>query len=585
MPKVNLFTKIVLILVVMLLPIMGLYFFSNRTSTDVLRDELNDANTNRLVFFQNQVDTNISSISLWPNLLIHDPDISELRDTFTTPKGLLPLEMITLINRIQRKLSIQENSSNWTSSLHIYSPVLGRVISSNDVKDYDDAELKQRMKQGWQVRNEPDGQFRFSLFTATPYNAFNQPERANLIIEVQFNSRNIVGMLDQFKSDGRRDPFFYKKDVGAIYNGSAHREVAEELIGLLEAEGTMDVSNQTVTLGGVRYLVNAQRSDTTDWVLIDYIPLADVVGPIEKTNRFFYVAVGSLLLMSCVLAYVLYAQVQAPLKQLVNSFQKLKYEDYSVRLKPKGRGEFGFVFMRFNSMVTQIQELFEKVYLEQIHVREARLKQLQSQINPHFFYNCFSFISSMAKMNHNSAVVAMSENLSSYYRYTTRQERDFVALSEELDFVGSYLEIQKLRKNQLKVSIELPPRLRRIEIPPLIVQPLVENAVLHGIEEKAGEGLIQLTVSEARGQFRIIVDDNGKGMDEAGRKELERRLAKPMDDKTGCGLWNVNQRMQLRFGDKAGMSIEESPFGGLRVTLYWHNDPNDNNGTGSEGTA
>ncbi len=581
MPRVNLFTKIVLILVVMLLPIMGLYFFSNRTSTDVLRDELNDSNTDRLVFFQNQVDANISSISLWPNLLIHDPDISVLRDTFNFAGGPLSLDMITLINRIQKKLSIQENSSNWKSALYIYSPVLGRVVSSNDVASYDDADLKQRMKQGWQVIQDPDGQFRFSLFTATPYNAFNRPENANLIIEVQFDSRNIAMMLDKFKSDGRRDPFFYKKDVGVIYSSSANRKTAEELIGLLESHGTMELSNQTVTLDGKRYLVNTQRSDTTEWNLIDYIPLNDVIGPIRETNRMFYITVGSLLLMSSVLAYVLYAQVQAPLKQLVGSFHKLKMEDYSVRLKPKGKGEFGFVFMRFNSMVTQIQELFEKVYLEQIHVREARLKQLQSQINPHFFYNCFSFISSMAKLKNNSAIVAMSENLSHYYRYTTRQERDFVSLSEELDFVGSYLEIQKLRRNQLKVSIELPPRLRKIEIPPLIVQPLVENAVLHGIEEKSGEGLIQLTVSEVQGQYRIIVDDNGRGMDEAGRRELARRLSAPMDDKTGCGLWNVNQRMQLRFGERSGLSIEESPFGGLRVTLYWQGD----NTSAGEGAA
>ncbi|MBO9597379.1 MAG: cache domain-containing protein, partial [Cohnella sp.] len=304
MPKVNLYTKIVLILVVMLLPIVGLYFFSNRTSTDVLRNELNDSNTNRLVFFQNQVNANISSISLWPNLLIHDPDISELRDTFDFSGGSLSLDMITLINRIQKKLSIQENSSNWTSSLYIYSPVLGRVVSSNDVSSYDDAELKQRMKQGWQVIGDQDGQFRFSLFTATPFNAFNRPENANLIIEVRFNSRNIVEMLDKFKSDGRRDPFFYKKDVGVIYSSSANRTIAEELIGLLESHGTMELSNQTVTLDGKRYLVNTQRSDTTEWNLIDYIPLNDVLGPIRETNRMFYVTVGSLLLMSCVLAYV-----------------------------------------------------------------------------------------------------------------------------------------------------------------------------------------------------------------------------------------------------------------------------------------
>ncbi|RED63971.1 sensor histidine kinase [Cohnella lupini] len=569
MPKINLFTKIVVILAIMLVPIMGLYFLSNRTSTEVLRDELNDSNTNRLVFFQSQVNTNIESISLWPNLLIHDPDISELRDTFVNPGPSLPLELITLVNRIQRKLSIQENSSNWSSSLFIYSPVLNRVVSSNDVRAYDDSELKQRMKQGWQVKPDGNGQFLFSLFTVAPYISFDRPETANLIIEVRFDSRNIVGMLDKFKSDGRRDPFFYKKETGVIYNSTADREIAEQLVAKLEALNAIDVINQTVKLDGIEYLVNTQRSNTTEWYLLDYIPLSEVVGPIVQSNRLFYISVGSLLLMSCVLAYVLYAQVQSPLKQLVGSFQKLKYEDYSVRLKPKGNNEFSFVFMRFNSMVTQIQELFEKVYLEQIHVREARLKQLQSQINPHFFYNCFSFISSMAKMKNHEAVVAMSQNLSSYYRYTTRQERDFVSLSDELEFVGSYLEIQKLRRNRLEFAVELPPRLRKIDIPPLIVQPLVENAVLHGIEEKAGEGIIRVAVSDDGGWFRIVVDDNGKGLDEAARRELELSLSEPMTEKTGCGLWNVNQRLQLRYGENAGVSIEQSELGGLKVILHW----------------
>jgi two-component system sensor histidine kinase YesM len=175
----------------------------------------------------------------------------------------------------------------------------------------------------------------------------------------------------------------------------------------------------------------------------------------------------------------------------------------------------------------------------------------------------------MAKMKNHEAVVAMSQNLSSYYRYTTRQERDFVSLSDELEFVGSYLEIQKLRRNRLEFAVELPPRLRKIDIPPLIVQPLVENAVLHGIEEKAGEGIIRVAVSDDGGKFRIVVDDNGKGLDEAARRELELSLSEPMTEKTGCGLWNVNQRLQLRYGENAGVSIEPSDLGGLRVILHW----------------
>ncbi len=572
MPRINLFTKIVLLLVLMLVPIVGLYFYSYRTSTDVLRSELDKSNANRLEFFQSQVDSNIESITLWPNLLVHDPDISDLKDTFDNPGSYLNLDLIELVKRIQQKLSIQESSVNWKSSLYIYSPSLKRVITDNDVKSYDEAELKKRMKQGWQARKETvsgEERYSFSLFTVSPFTSFDRPEEASLVIEVQFDSANMVDMLNKFKSDGRRDPFYYNKDIGVIYNSSANRQVAQELVRKLESGSLMGGGNRKVELDGGQYLVNMQPSRTTDWWLIDYIPLSEVIAPIVKSNRLFYVSVGSLLLMSCMMAYVLYAQVQVPMRQLVGSFQKLKYEDYSIRLVPKGKGEFGYVFMRFNSMVAQIQELFQKVYLEKIHVREARLKQLQSQINPHFFYNCFSFISSMAKLNNVKAVVTMSQSMSAYYRYTMRQERDFVSLSEELSFVSTYLEIQKMRMSRLQVEIETPPWLRNLEIPPLLIQPIVENAILHGIEEKAGVGLVRITAVEEEGFIRIIVEDNGNGMEEKALAALKQQLAMPMDDKTGCGLWNVNQRLKLRFGDDAGLSFICSPMGGLGVVLQW----------------
>jgi two-component system sensor histidine kinase YesM len=572
MPRINLFTKIVLLLVIMLVPIVGLYFYSNQTSTDVLRNELDKSNANRLEFFQSQVDSNIESITLWPNLLVHDPDISDLKDTFDNPGPYLNLHLIELVKRIQQKLSIQESSVNWKSSLYIYSPSLNRVITDNDVKKYDEVELKSRMKRGWQVSKETvsgEEQYSFSLFTVSPFTSFDHPDEASLVIEVQFESTNMVDMLNRFKSDGRRDPFYYNKAIGVIYNRSADREVAQELVHKLEASSLMAGGSKKIELGGGQYLVNMQPSRATDWWLIDYIPLSDVIEPIVKSNRLFYISVGSLLLMSCTMAYVLYAQVQVPMKQLVSSFRKLKYEDYSIRLVPKGKGEFGYVFMGFNSMVAQIQELFQKVYLEKIHVREARLKQLQSQINPHFFYNCFSFISSMAKLNNVKAVVTMSQNMSGYYRYTMRQERDFVPLSEELSFVATYLDIQKMRMSRLQVEIDAPPWLRNIEIPPLLIQPIVENAILHGIEEKAGEGLVRITAVEEEGYIRIVVEDNGKGMEDKTMTSLMQQLAVPMDDTTGCGLWNVNQRLKLRFGDNAGLSFIASPLGGLGVVLVW----------------
>ncbi|OME07237.1 two-component sensor histidine kinase [Paenibacillus odorifer] len=571
MYRYNLFTKIVSIMVIMLIPITILYFYSNKTTTDVLRTELNTSNNNQLSFFQNQVESNMELLSSWPILLIHDPDILSLKDTYLE-KGRLNLDTINLIKRIQTKISIQESSSNWKSKLYLYSPSIHRMVSENDAKLYEDEDLKREVKSGWHVDKieEQEGdRFVFSWFSFTPFMSEFAPEKVKTVMKVEFDSRNIEDMLDKFKSDGRRDPFYYKQGTGLIFNRSADKVLAKELVDRLEETQLKPSENRTVKIEGESYSVNIVYSDKMGWYLIDYMPLTEILHPILTSNRLFYFAISALLLMSCLVAYLLYVQVQVPIRLLVGGFQRLKQGDYSARVEIKGKNEFSFLSGRFNSMVEQIQMLIENVLMEKIHVREARLKQLQSQINPHFFYNCFSFITSMAKLDNMGAVVGMSHNLSRYYRYTTRQERDLVALSEEVEFVNHYLEIQKMRMSRLRYEINIPPQMRKRELPPLVLQPLVENAVIHGIEPVAKEGLVRITGSCAGREMTLTVEDDGQGMTPEEIIELENKLSRAMDEEMGCGLWNVHQRMRLRFGETSGLRISPSPLGGLQVTLQW----------------
>jgi len=574
MPRYHLFKKLVFLNVILLIPIVVLYFYSNRTSTHVLATELTKSNTNQLIFFQNQINTNIGILSLWPNLLLQDPDISNLRDIWTYQK-YLDLDKINLMKRIQSKINIQQSSSDFVSKILIYSPSMRRVISVNDVKEYEHQELMEDLKSGvWQVVPSGDNNFIFKLVTISPY-SYHTVAQPNLIIEVQFSSRNIEKMLDQFKQDGRRDPFYYREDVGLIFNRSADRELAAELVARLDQNRLEPIKNEIVSINGEKYMVHIVYSDVIGWYLIDYMPLMEVMKPIEQSNRLFYSSVVALLLMSSITAYMLYAQVQVPLKQLIRGFQRLKNEDYSIRLEPKGKNEFSFVFVRFNSMMEQIQDLFERVYLEKIHVREARLKQLQSQINPHFFYNCFSFISSMAKLKDTQAVIAMSQNLANYYRYTTRQEKDMATLAEEIEFIRNYLEIHKLRKKRIDYVIDIEQEMNNLLIPRLLIQPLVENAVVHGVEVTVGAGLIRITGSMSGGTACIVVEDNGKGMSEEEIHSLEQRLLQPMDEEMGCGLWNVYQRVTLRYGEEARLRLTRSDLGGLKVSLIWQEGEQD----------
>lgn len=573
MPKFNLFRKMLTILLVMLIPIIVLYLYSNKTSSEVLREELKNSSRDQLNFFQQQIDTMIHSISQWPNLLIYDPDISTLKDIRQPEGDYLDLETIELIKRIQKKLSIQENSVNWASQLTIYSPMLERVITSSKVYRLEREQLAKLSASGWQMSSFnvlPDKrEHLFSLVTVSPFSSSANPEQSNLVLEVQFSSKNIEQLLDAFRGEGQSNPFYYVKPGEIVYHSTADVELAGRLIEHISLNELEKSGYETVQLDGESYLVNMERSTTTGWVLIDYLPISEMMLPIKKSNLLFYASVITLLIMAIVVVYLLYAQVQVPIKQLVTSFQRLKNEDYTVRLKPKGNTEFTFLFNRFNSMVTQIQELFQRSYLEQIHIREAKLKQLQSQINPHFFYNCFSFISSMAKLQNYSAIIAMSQNLSHYYRYTTRQEKELVSLQEEMKFIQHYLDISVMRMKRLTYQIELPDDMLRDMIPPLSIQPLVENAVLHGIERSSTAGFISIIAVKDGNKRSVTVEDDGKGMSEGELVALSKRLNYPMQEDMGCGLWNVHQRLTLRYGGGAGIVLERSKLGGLSVSISW----------------
>ncbi|MDG0810644.1 sensor histidine kinase [Cohnella rhizosphaerae] len=190
---------------------------------------------------------------------------------------------------------------------------------------------------------------------------------------------------------------------------------------------------------------------------------------------------------------MLYQNIRRPIKALIRGVQQLKKGNYAARIPVKGDNEFTFLFHKFNDMAQEIDLLVGKVYAEQLRSREATLKQLQSQINPHFLYNCLAFMKSMAVLEEKEAIIAMSVSLSKYYRYTTRNEQQLVSVREEMALVENYLRIQGLQMKRLSVSIELPDALLDKQIPRLLIQPVVENAIVHGIEpcETAGRIVIR----------------------------------------------------------------------------------------------
>ncbi|CAG7652325.1 hypothetical protein PAESOLCIP111_06503 [Paenibacillus solanacearum] len=372
---------------------------------------------------------------------------------------------------------------------------------------------------------------------------------------------------------GEGDPFFYKTGFDPVVSSRPDSRKIGLLVEALNSDSP-EAAHQTLGHRVVRiedrdYSVNYVQSAELGWYLVDYLPVETILRPITMSGTLFYVTFALLLMMGVAAALLLYRYVRKPIQRLMHAVQRMHKGDLSVRLQSRTNDEFDFLFQRFNRMAERIQELVEDVYEEKIRAREATLKQLQAQINPHFLYNSLFFIINTAKMGDNDSVVTMAQSLAEYYRYTTRLEEQSVPLREELGLVRHYLNIQNLRMQRLYYEIDVPEAMLDLKIPRLMVQPIVENAIVHGIEHQPGECLILISGTSKDGRYRLVVEDNGAGMTEEAMKELRGKLALPMDRHMGTGVWNVHQRLQYAYGAEAGLLLEASPLGGMRMTLVW----------------
>lgn len=175
----------------------------------------------------------------------------------------------------------------------------------------------------------------------------------------------------------------------------------------------------------------------------------------------------------------------------------------------------------------------------------------------------------MAKLGKEKALIEMIHNLSEYYRYTTRVDKEIVTVKDEIDFVQNYLNIHTLRMERIQYHISIPDEMLKEKFLRLTLQPIVENAIVHGIEPKMGEGFICITGKKEGDQNQLIVEDNGLGLGSEQLAALKEQLSSSVNKGENYGIWNVRQRLLLQYGKSSGIKVTSSKSGGLRVSLFW----------------
>lgn len=326
----------------------------------------------------------------------------------------------------------------------------------------------------------------------------------------------------------------------------------------------------TAEVEGQKYQISYRESDYTGWKIVSVSPYQEIMGSVNQMMIMyicvFILTLGIVLIVTVKLSDV----ITRPIIELRNLMKKTEQGDFSVRFEGSYKDEVSELGRRFNHMMERIQELIEKVYEEQEYKRRAELRVIQEQFKPHFLYNTLDTIGWMAREHKAYDVVHMLDALTTVFRIGLSKGRDYVSLEDEVKYVTNYLYIQKMRYGEkVQYEIDFDETCKEVYVPKLILQPLVENAIYHGLKMKRGVGHLKVKAVSAPDQKVLLeVEDDGQGMSRNKVEELTRVLNQPGNEENqSFGLFYIKERLRIRYGEAFSVNIESREGEGTRVII------------------
>lgn len=381
---------------------------------------------------------------------------------------------------------------------------------------------------------------------------------------VQLGKRGYIFIVD------RNGEIVYHPQQQLIYGGLKRENIA------LVVGSTAEYFTADDAEGDKYYSVEAMR--TTGWKVVGVNYRSELVEN-RDSIRTTYASWGvAFFAFSIMLSVILSRRISKPIRQLRRSMQAVEQGNFDIRADIRSANEIGELGKDFNIMISEIKNLLHRITVQQEQKRKSELKALQMQINPHFLYNTLDSVIWMAEGGKQQEVIAMSSALARLFRLSISKGREIIDIAAEVEHVRSYLTIQKIRyKDKLDYRIEVPKDIMGFRTVKIILQPLVENAIYHGIKHKAGTGIVVISGRRTEAGVELTVRDDGVGMDTerlqrlraalSGREASERTEEAASPGHSGLGVRNVDERIKLYFGPDYGLEYESAEDGGTLVRV------------------
>lgn len=388
------------------------------------------------------------------------------------------------------------------------------------------------------------------------------------VVFIDLNYSAISELCDQNSIGSKGYVFLLDQDGNVVYHPQQqqlYNELQTENIDLVmntDKETLMDGSGDNARI----YTIS--RSEKTGWTVVGCTNVAELLKDSKKARSIYVLVAAILVVVALVLSNFIARNITRPLQQLRDSMARVQEGDFgAAEVEVTSRNEVGSLTRSFNVMTSRIQELMKQNIYEQQQKRKSELKALQSQINPHFLYNTLDSIIWMAEGKKNEEVVVMTASLARLLRQSISNEEEQVPIGQEVEYARSYLTIQKMRyKDKLEFQIQVDAQIMGVPIIKLVLQPLIENAIYHGLKYKEGKGLL-IVRGYREGENAVLqIKDNGAGMDEQTLSHIFEKH-KVNYRSNGVGVYNVQKRLQLYYGMDYGITYSSKQGEGTTASI------------------
>ncbi|MCI6004281.1 MAG: sensor histidine kinase [Blautia sp.] len=399
-------------------------------------------------------------------------------------------------------------------------------------------------------------------------NNLNDSSSGDGVFFIDLNYSAISELCDE-NSIGEKGYVFILDENGSV----VYHPQQQQLYNELQTENidiVMNAESDTVITSNsdAGKLYTMARSEKTGWTIVGCMNVGELLKNSRQAQSVYILMAAVLVVIALLLSSLISRNITLPIQRLRDSMAKVQEGDFETAdVEVVSGNEIGSLTTSFNVMTHRIQELMEQNIYEQKEKRKSELKALQSQINPHFLYNTLDSIIWMAEGKKNEEVVLMTASLARLLRQSISNEDELVPIGQEVEYARSYLTIQKMRyKDKLEFQIDVAPEISNIMIIKLVLQPIIENAIYHGLKYKESIGLLIVHGYAQDNHAVLEIIDNGIGMDEETLEHIFEKH-KVNYHSNGVGVYNVQKRLQLYYGSDYGITYKSRVGEGTMATI------------------